>query len=97
MGRVEKPPVDRPDEEEMYRLLIVDGFTSHTTVAFAEYCIKFDIIIAVLPPHSTHLMQPLNVGVFLPLKAAHQKAQNPRRWQPIIFAGRLRCCISASL
>ncbi|KAF5131517.1 hypothetical protein E5D57_007872 [Metarhizium anisopliae] len=57
-----------------YRLLVVDGFTGHTTLAFAEYCIKFDIIIAILPPHSTHLMQPLNVGVFQPLKAAHQKA-----------------------
>ncbi|KJK85877.1 hypothetical protein H633G_10271 [Metarhizium anisopliae BRIP 53284] len=74
MSRVERPPVDRPDEEKIYRLLVVDGFTGHTTLAFAEYCIKFDIIIAILPPHSTHLMQPLDVGVFQPLKAAHQKA-----------------------
>ncbi|EXU94468.1 DDE superfamily endonuclease [Metarhizium robertsii] len=74
MSRVERPPVDRPDEEKIYRLLVVDGFTGHTTLAFAEYCIKFDIIIAILPPHSTHLMQPLDVGVFQPLTAAHQKA-----------------------
>ncbi|KJK83537.1 hypothetical protein H634G_01666 [Metarhizium anisopliae BRIP 53293] len=74
MSSVEKPPVDRPDEKTLYRLLVVEGFTGHTTLAFAEYCIKFIIIIAILPPHSTHLMQPLDVGMSQPLKAAHQKA-----------------------
>ncbi|KID95421.1 DDE superfamily endonuclease, CENP-B-like protein, partial [Metarhizium majus ARSEF 297] len=58
MSRVERPPVNRPDED----ITGCDGFTRHTSVAFAEYCIKFDIIIAILPPHSTHLMQPLDVG-----------------------------------
>jgi hypothetical protein len=99
MSRVEGPPVERPDEERIYRLLVVDGFTGHTTLAFAEYCIKFDIIIAILPPHSTHLMQPLDVGVFQPLKAAHPEStsQIPCRRQPVIFAGRLPRCIPAGI
>ncbi|EFZ04136.2 DDE superfamily endonuclease, CENP-B-like protein [Metarhizium robertsii ARSEF 23] len=71
---IEKPPVDRPDEKILYRLLVLEGFTGHTTLALTEYCIKFNIIIAILPPHATHLMQPLDVGVSQPLKAAHQKA-----------------------
>lgn len=74
MSSVEKPPVDRPNKKTLYRLLVVEGFTGHTTLAFTEYYIKFIIIIAILPPHSTHLIQPLNVGMSQPLKAAHQKA-----------------------
>lgn len=73
MSRVEAPLSSRPDDEKIYRLLVVDGFTGHTKLEFAEYCIMFDII-AILPPHSTHMMQPLDVGLFQPLKAAHQKA-----------------------
>ncbi|XP_044716504.1 DDE superfamily endonuclease domain-containing protein [Hirsutella rhossiliensis] len=74
MTTVEAPPTQRDEKDRIFRLLVVDGFTGHTTLEFAEYCIKFDIIIAILPPHSTHIMQPLDVGVFQPLKAAHQKA-----------------------
>ncbi|KAJ2973747.1 hypothetical protein NQ176_g6431 [Zarea fungicola] len=72
-SRVTAPPNKIPEDEKIYRLLVVDGFTGHTTLDFAEYCIHFDIIIAILPPHSTHIMQPLDVGVFQPLKSAHQK------------------------
>ncbi|KAJ2975638.1 hypothetical protein NQ176_g5408 [Zarea fungicola] len=70
---VTAPPNKIPEDEKIYRLLVVDGFTGHTTLDFAKYCIQFDIIIAILPPHSTHIMQPLDVGVFQPLKSAHQK------------------------
>lgn len=67
------PPVQRPEDEKIYRLLVIDGFTGHTTLNFIEYCIKFDIIVAVFPSHSTHILQPLDVGVFQPLKNSHQK------------------------
>ncbi|KAM4058577.1 DDE superfamily endonuclease [Hirsutella rhossiliensis] len=63
-----------PKGERIHRLLVIDGFTGHTGLDFIQYCIKFDIIIIVLPPHSTHITQPLNVGVFQPLKHAQQKA-----------------------
>jgi hypothetical protein len=26
--------------------------------------IKFNILVAFLPPHSTHILQPLDLGVF---------------------------------
>ncbi|KAG5759555.1 hypothetical protein H9Q72_012323 [Fusarium xylarioides] len=38
-----------------------------------DYCLHFDIEIFILPPHSTHLTQPLDVGVFQLLKSAHQR------------------------
>ncbi|RKK65371.1 hypothetical protein BFJ69_g16343 [Fusarium oxysporum] len=63
----------RPEKERIWRLLVIDGFTGKTSLELMEYCIRFDIEIIILPPHSTHLTQPLDVGVFQLLKNAHQK------------------------
>jgi hypothetical protein len=38
----------------------------------ATYVKAYDIIILSLILHSLHLMQPLDVGVFQPLKARYQ-------------------------
>lgn len=69
----DQPFFERPEEDRIWRLLIIDGFTGKTSIEFMEYCIRFDIEIFVLPAHSTHLLQPLDVGVFQLLKSAHQK------------------------
>ena len=52
------------------RLLICDGHDSHISAQFVRYCIDNKIILFLLPPHSSHLLQPLDVGVFSPLKHA---------------------------
>jgi len=51
-----------------YRLLILDGHTSHFNWAFFEFCLNNKIIPFCLPAHSTHLLQPLDVGLFGPLQ-----------------------------
>jgi len=51
-----------------YRLLICDGHDSHITAEWIAHCIDNDILLMILPPHSSHLTQPLDVGVFGPLK-----------------------------
>ncbi|KAJ6437104.1 FAD linked oxidase domain-containingprotein [Purpureocillium lavendulum] len=56
------------------RLLILDGHGSHHTKEFIEYCDKHSIIPFGLPPNLTHLLQPLDVVVFQPLKHYHAKA-----------------------
>ncbi|KJZ68702.1 hypothetical protein HIM_11903 [Hirsutella minnesotensis 3608] len=56
------------------RLLILDGHGSHHTKEFIEYCDRHDIIPFGLPPNLTHLLQPLDVVVFQPLKHYHAKA-----------------------
>jgi hypothetical protein len=66
--------VPRPSDQRIYRILVIDGFTGHTGLDFVAYCMRFDIIIVIFPPHSTHILQPLDVGVFQALKNAHQKA-----------------------
>ena len=55
------------------RLLILDGHSSHQTVEFDNFCKKNAIICLCMPPHSSHLLQPLDVGVFGPLKRAYGK------------------------
>ena len=51
-----------------YRLLICDGHDSHITAAVVELCINNKIILMVLPPHTSHLLQPLDVAIFAPVK-----------------------------
>jgi hypothetical protein len=54
-----------------YRLLILDGHESHHSTEFELYCQEHDIITLCMPPHSSHLLQPLDVGCFGPLKQAY--------------------------
>ena len=51
-----------------YRLLILDGHGSHATVGFDRFCMEKKIIPLYMPPHSSHLLQPLDVSCFAPLK-----------------------------
>lgn len=57
----------QPTNPRIYRLLIVDGHSSHVNMKFIDWADRHRIIILILPPHSTHKLQPLDVGMFLPL------------------------------
>jgi hypothetical protein len=54
-----------------YRLLIIDGHESHDSLEFQQYCKDNKIITLCMPAHSSHLLQPLDVGCFAPLKKAY--------------------------
>jgi hypothetical protein len=56
-----------------YRLLIIDGHESHHSADFEAYCKENNIITLCIPPHSSHLLQPLDVGCFGPLKKAYSR------------------------
>ncbi|XP_060606285.1 uncharacterized protein LOC132758607 [Ruditapes philippinarum] len=49
-------------------LLLYDGHRSHISLTLAEWAKEHNIILFVLPPHSSHLTQPLDVGIFGPFK-----------------------------
>ena len=53
------------------RLLIVDGHSSHVNMKFIDWADRHRIIIMILPPHSTHWLQPLDVGLFSPLATTY--------------------------
>jgi 4-hydroxybenzoate polyprenyltransferase len=56
------------------RLLIVDGHGSHCTDDFLYECFKNDIYLLCLPPHSSHVLQPLDIAVFSPVKTYYRQA-----------------------
>ena len=59
--------------QSAYRLLIMDGYKSYETPGFDAACKELNIIPIYMPPHSSHLLQPLDVGLFSPLKRAYTK------------------------
>ena len=61
-------PLTQDKAAGKYRLLICDGYDSHITGEFIGHCMDNNILLFILPPHSSHLTQPLDVGVFRPLK-----------------------------
>jgi hypothetical protein len=59
--------------QRKYRLLMLDGHSSHVTMDFINYCDQNKILLAVFPPHSTHTLQLLDVVMFKPLSTAYSK------------------------
>ena len=51
-----------------YRLLILDGHESHLHQDFKDYCLENKILTLCMPAHSSHILQPLDVVCFSPLK-----------------------------
>lgn len=54
--------------------LILDGHSSHIDLEVSKFCDENGILLYRLPPHSSHILQPLDVGVFSPLKHEWQYA-----------------------
>jgi hypothetical protein len=57
----------------VYRLLILDGHESHLNQDFKDYCLEHKILTLCMPPHSSHILQPLNVVCFSPLKRKYSQ------------------------
>lgn len=64
-------PATNSHTKGKYRLLILDGHGSHLTPQFDQICAQNNIISIFMPPHSSHLLQPLDIGCFSPLKNAY--------------------------
>lgn len=56
------------------QLLILDGHSSHETLAILMRAIEENIHILAMPPHTTHYAQPLDRAVFGPLNAKYNEA-----------------------
>ena len=52
---------------------MLDGHENHKSPEFDIFCKNNNIITLCLPAHSSHLLQPLDVGCFNPLKRAYSK------------------------
>src|SRR5437588_9128039 len=56
-----------------WRILIIDGHKTHIQLRTLEYAYENKILCLCLPPHSTHLMQPLDVGIFSVLQNVYSQ------------------------
>ncbi|KAH9864035.1 hypothetical protein J1614_009968 [Plenodomus biglobosus] len=54
------------------RVLVNNGFETHETVDILKFCLENNIILCRLPFHTSHKLQPCDVGIFAPLKAAYR-------------------------
>lgn len=55
------------------KIMIGDNLSSHLSINVIKKCEEANIEFKFLPPHSTHLCQPLDVSYFRPLKAIWRK------------------------
>ena len=54
-----------------WRLLIFDGHSSHSTSEFRDFCLQNCILTLCMPAYTSHILQPLDVSYFGPLKKAY--------------------------
>ena len=54
-------------------MLILNGHESHLSDAFETYCQNNNIITLCLPPHSSHITQPLDVRCYSVLKRIYSR------------------------
>lgn len=56
------------------KVLLLDSHTSHRTPEFTILAAEHNILIYAFPSHLTHILQPLDVGIFQPYKHWHREA-----------------------
>lgn len=67
-------PITREKANGELRVLILDGHESHVTGNFIAHCMDNNILLLRLSPHTSHLLQPLDIGLFgLSKKRCRQK------------------------
>jgi hypothetical protein len=54
-----------------WRLLLFDGHSSHQTAEFRDFCLQNCILTLCMPAHTSHILQPLDVSCFGPLKKVY--------------------------
>lgn len=66
-------PSTRPATPSEWRLLILDQHCSHLSIEFMWKCYEGNVRALYLPARSSHVMQPLDVTVFGPLKTYYHQ------------------------
>src|SRR5436190_22945519 len=66
-------PQTREKANGEYRVLLMDGHSSHYTLDLLQYANDNKIIILGYPPHCTHVLQGLNVVCFAKMKSEFRR------------------------
>lgn len=62
------------DKVDFPIIVFMDGHTSHINYTVSDFCMTHGIILYCFPAHASHILQPLDVSVFGPLKKAWNKS-----------------------
>lgn len=73
-----QPLTKNTSRASRWRILVYDGHASHITTGVIQFCIKHNIALLCLPPHKTHILQPLDIKLFASLQIAYQKGIRAR-------------------
>jgi len=64
-------PLTEKRRHSEYRMLIVDGHGPQCRPEFVDFCVKNKIVLLILPPRNTRLVQPLDEAAYQPLTKAY--------------------------
>jgi hypothetical protein len=64
----------RASPNKPWKILLLDGHESHRTDSFQLKAVEHHIKLFYFPSHLTHVLQPLDVGIFRPWKHYHTLA-----------------------
>lgn len=73
-----------------HRLLILDGHGSHLTPEFDKICNENKIIALYMPPHTSHLLQPLDLCCFGTLQKKYHQLAGERTGFDVLAGGSVR-------
>ena len=59
-------------DPDQHILLMYDGHRSHISLSLIEWAKQNKLILFVLPPHTSHILQPIDVGCFGPSEVLFQ-------------------------
>jgi len=65
-------PLTKPASPDQKRLLVIDGHGSHVTAEYMYKAYVNNIYLIYLPAHTSHVLQPLDLSIFSPLKRAYR-------------------------
>ena len=63
--------MSRRTQKGEHRLLLLDRYDSHLTYTALKFCEMQNVVVVLLPPHTTHFLQPLDVAIFQQWKHNH--------------------------
>jgi hypothetical protein len=66
-------PQTQPENLDNARLLIVDGYRSHTSDKFMTICYLNNVYLLFLLAYTSYVLQPLDLSCFSSLKAAYRR------------------------
>jgi hypothetical protein len=69
-------PLTKSLANQKPRILISNGFGTRESLEVMKFCFENNIILCRLPSHTSHKLQPCDVGVFGPLKTAYREGAN---------------------